>query len=220
MTLLMDAARSGDLKEVERLVSCGYNPNALDEDERTALHWAAAGGYLDVVEFLIEKSNVNHQDDAGWTPLMSATSAGHVEMVSYLLSKGANPNIANENGQIPLHYHKARQEIVEILLDVTSDINKGDRSGSTPLMRAIGGRPSREIVMLFLDHNAKLTTKDINGNTPLHIAVMEGHESIARMLIEYGAKPSALNNDKQSCLDLAPRALRLTLTSLVKNSMP
>ncbi|KDO24528.1 hypothetical protein SPRG_10343 [Saprolegnia parasitica CBS 223.65] len=220
MASLVNAARAGDLEEVQKLLALGYDANAIDEDERTALHWAAACGHMDVADLLVGLSKINHQDDSGWTPLMSAASAGHVEMVSFLLSKGANPNLANENGQIPLHYHKGRPEMAELLLDVTSDINTADRSGSTPLMRALGGRPAPDIVVQFLDHNAKLNTKDIHGNTPLHIAIMEGHEAMARLLLEYGAKPNALNNEKQSCLDVAPRALRLQLTAAMQKATP
>ncbi|RQM11710.1 hypothetical protein B5M09_006226 [Aphanomyces astaci] len=190
MSSLGIAARSGDLAEVKKLIASGHNPNAVDEDERTALHWAASSGYIDVVEYLAEITQLDRQDDSGWTALMSATSAGHVDVVSHLLSKGANANLANENGQIALHYHKGRQEIAELVVDSTSNINHADRSGATPLTKALGGRPSP-------------------GNSPLHIALLEGHEGIAAMLVEHGANVHATNKAKQSCLDIAPRAFRL-----------
>ncbi|ETV69707.1 hypothetical protein H257_14563 [Aphanomyces astaci] len=209
MSSLGIAARSGDLAEVKKLIASGHNPNAVDEDERTALHWAASSGYIDVVEYLAEITQLDRQDDSGWTALMSATSAGHVDVVSHLLSKGANANLANENGQIALHYHKGRQEIAELVVDSTSNINHADRSGATPLTKALGGRPSPEIVHLLLDHGASLSTQDVHGNSPLHIALLEGHEGIAAMLVEHGANVHATNKAKQSCLDIAPRAFRL-----------
>ncbi|KAF0691495.1 Aste57867_17297 [Aphanomyces stellatus] len=213
MTSLGAAARTGNLEEVQKLIASGCNPNSVDEDERTALHWAASSGHMDVVEFLTDMTQIDHKDDSGWTALMSAVSAGHVDVASYLLSKGANANLANENGQIALHYHKGRQEMTELLLDSTSDINKADRCGATPLTKALGGRPAPEIIVMLLDHGAKLNMKDINGNTPLHIALLEGHEGIAALLVEHGADPRAVNKDKQSCLDIAPRSFQQRVTA-------
>jgi hypothetical protein len=43
------------------------------------------------------------------------------------VTSGADANIPNENGQLPLHYHKGRQQIAELLLDYTKDINHAVR---------------------------------------------------------------------------------------------
>jgi ankyrin repeat protein len=44
--------------------------NAPDADGRTALHWAASSGALDIVRLLIDKdAEVNKQDASGWTAL-------------------------------------------------------------------------------------------------------------------------------------------------------
>uniref|UniRef100_K3WQF8 Uncharacterized protein n=1 Tax=Globisporangium ultimum (strain ATCC 200006 / CBS 805.95 / DAOM BR144) TaxID=431595 RepID=K3WQF8_GLOUD len=204
-----------DVATLTRLHANSVPLDKKDEDERTPLHWASAHGRTDVVEFLLQtvKARVNVQDDAGWTPLMSAASAGHVDVVSLLLSHGANANLANENGQIPLHYHRGRLEIAELLVDCTTNINCTDDVGSTPLTRAIGGKPSREIIALFLDHGARLTTRDIGGNTPLHIALAEGHEDIARFLIEAGANVNAKNKENERCVDLMTSAFRKEIAS-------
>lgn len=83
------AVVEGDVAKLTLLLAQSVPLDKKDEDERTPLHWACAHGRTDVVEFLIESANarVNVQDDAGWTPLMSAVSAGHVDVVSVLLSK-------------------------------------------------------------------------------------------------------------------------------------
>ncbi|RLN62209.1 hypothetical protein BBJ29_002354 [Phytophthora kernoviae] len=191
------AVNDGNVPKLRALLDAGTNLDLKDEDERTPLHWACAIGRLEVAEFLLEhaKSSVNVQDDSGWTPLMSAASAGHGDIVGLLLSKGADANLANENGQIPLHYHRGRQEIAELLLDYTRNANQADNVGSTPLTRALGGKPSP-------------------GNTPLHLAITEGYEGIARFLLENGANPNAKNLDGERCTDLAKPAFRAEIQVL------
>ncbi|KAL7693217.1 putative ankyrin repeat-containing domain-containing protein [Plasmopara halstedii] len=63
---------------------------------------------------------------------------------------GADASLFNANGQIPLHFHRDklnnvvawRQEIAELLVDYSRDMNHADIIGSTPLMRAIYGEPN------------------------------------------------------------------------------
>jgi ankyrin repeat protein len=60
-----DAARKGDLESVKALLK--DNPELVnDKDDNygaTPLHWAAAGGYQDVVELLlVGKAEVNAKD--------------------------------------------------------------------------------------------------------------------------------------------------------------
>ncbi|TMW68597.1 hypothetical protein Poli38472_006065 [Pythium oligandrum] len=211
-----EAVIKANVVKLQQLLDAGVNLDAKDEDERTPLHWAAGNGSVDVVEYLVEhaKARVNVQDDAGWTPLMSAASAGHSDVVSFLLSRGADANVPNENDQLPLHYHKGRQQIAELLLDYTKDINHADHLGNTPLMRALGGSPSREVIALLIDHGARLSAKDKAGNTALHLALMEGYEDIARYLIDNGADPMAKNRENVRCLDLARPAFRAEMQTL------
>ncbi len=40
------------------------------QDSRTPLHWAASGGHLDVVTYLLtNRAEVDKTDDSGWTAL-------------------------------------------------------------------------------------------------------------------------------------------------------
>ena len=61
----------------------------LDEHKRTPLHWAAQGGYNEVVSELIEsKADVNRKDKYGDTPLVVAAFFGNTKEVSSLFEHG------------------------------------------------------------------------------------------------------------------------------------
>ncbi|CAI5720487.1 unnamed protein product [Hyaloperonospora brassicae] len=216
-TAVRAAVTTGDVVALQALLDKGVHLDAKDQDERTPLHWACASGRLNVAEFLLTRAraSLDVQDDAGWTPLMSAASAGHAEIVGLLLSSGASAELGNVNGQIPLHYHRGRREIAELLLDYTADVNHADTTGSTPLMRALGGKPSLAIIAQLVEHGAKVDGRDVDGNTPLHLAISEGHEDIARYLLEHGADPSAKNNEGKRCVDLAKPAFQAELHAFV-----
>ncbi|KAF9616657.1 hypothetical protein IFM89_031521 [Coptis chinensis] len=75
------------------------NPNG-----ELALHLAAAEGNTDICKYLINDLKLKLESITGETPLHSATSRRHLGTVVYLLKRGANPNIADDSGFIPLHY--------------------------------------------------------------------------------------------------------------------
>ncbi|MCL7032504.1 hypothetical protein MKW94_001496, partial [Papaver nudicaule] len=112
-TILLEAAYEGleQLKklELDRILGDGLPTilgNTEDEEGRHALHYAAAGGRVDVLEYLIEeiKLDINVQDNAGGTPLFLAATAGRVSTVGYLLKMGANPDQPNNINEHPLHH--------------------------------------------------------------------------------------------------------------------
>lgn len=53
--------------------------NSVDADGRTALHWTASGGALDIARDLLARDGieVDKPDSEGWTPLMIAGEILH-----------------------------------------------------------------------------------------------------------------------------------------------
>lgn len=79
---LQNQAYEGDLDAVKAAVESAESAKAVatrkDSDGRTLLHWAASGGRMDVVDYLmtIEGVKVNSRDESQWTPLMSGETDG------------------------------------------------------------------------------------------------------------------------------------------------
>lgn len=111
---LLEAAASGDLRHLKRLV------RALDkvrgrlqevvEAARTdggiwALQLAAGNEQLEVCRYLVEglRVDVNAADDEGRTPLVFAVIGENAAIVKYLLDHGADPDKADDDGLTPLH---------------------------------------------------------------------------------------------------------------------
>ncbi len=82
---LWHIAGSGDLEQLDELLSQGVDVNAGDRTGVTALMRAAYHGQLGMVRALIGYgANPNAKDRSGLTALMMAKHAGHVEIVEAL----------------------------------------------------------------------------------------------------------------------------------------
>jgi ankyrin repeat protein len=86
---LSEAARDGNLPQVEALLSGGANVNYGDG---SALTQAASYGHLAIVDRLIQAgADVNLGWKTGKTAIATAAYAGHLALVQRLLAAGANP---------------------------------------------------------------------------------------------------------------------------------
>src|SRR5258705_6298514 len=107
---LHDAAQSGNIEEVRRLLVIGQQPNEFDDLGKTPLHYAAEHGYLEVMESLINTgANVNAHDERviGNTPLGDVAGSCSFEVAKLLIDSGANPTIPGWMQLTALH--KARE---------------------------------------------------------------------------------------------------------------
>ena len=89
---LHEAAKKGDLDQVNRLIEKGASVDLLDENSNTPLYIAVGQGHKDVVELLILKgADVNVVCWRGYTPLHWAAAAlgGEREVAELLIAKGA-----------------------------------------------------------------------------------------------------------------------------------
>jgi ankyrin repeat protein len=104
---LHDAASSGNVLKIRKLILLGLDVNCIETNESrgAAIHAAARRGKIKALKELIKhKADVNIKNKEGWTPLAWAAARGHDKIVKELLKNGADPNITDKIGRSPLHH--------------------------------------------------------------------------------------------------------------------
>ena len=91
-TALMFAARVGDLESARLLVAAGANVNDEDAWGISVVTLATHSGFVDLVEFLLDKGADPNRSAAGFAPLHEAIMRRDGPLVRTLLAHGADPH--------------------------------------------------------------------------------------------------------------------------------
>ena len=118
-------------------------------------------------------SEINMQNENGWTPVYRSIIANNLNVLSELLKLGANPNLQNSIGETPLYLcvDIDNYEAINILLEKNADCNIPKKDGTTPLHLATK-KNKEKFIKILLEHgaNPNLTNK-LYSQTPMHLAV-------------------------------------------------
>src|SRR5699024_5375443 len=107
--VLLYAGAEGLLEIVKLAIEANADTTLTNRFGGTALIPAADRGHVEVVDYLLEKSDVdvNHVNDLHWTALLEAVILGdgaepHQEIVNLLIQHGADIHLADKEGVTPL----------------------------------------------------------------------------------------------------------------------
>jgi ankyrin repeat protein len=112
---LMMAALKGHAAMVKKLVERGADVN---KPGWAPLHYAATGGHLDVMEFLLEHhAFIDAESPNGTTPLMMAAHYGTTAAVKLLLDAGADTAMKNQLGLTAIDFARRgnRPDALELI---------------------------------------------------------------------------------------------------------
>jgi cytochrome c len=120
---LHDAAKAGDVAQIELLLSQGADINQ-STGLATPLYYAIKGEHEEAARVLIERgADVNAPSTLG-APLHAAVSHGLTSIVILLLDRGVDPNVRWQQWTpLAIAALNGRVEIARILLDRGADIN-------------------------------------------------------------------------------------------------
>jgi hypothetical protein len=146
----------------------------------------------------LDASGIDSLDWMKRTPLMWAAWRDDCQNVRTLLSKGANPNIADIEGTTALHYaaSEACDKCVKALLDAGADPMSLHIHGKSPLhfaARRYKRVNSESVIKSLLQHGANIEALDYDGCTPLIGAVQENRVHGVSILIKHGANVNGIN---------------------------
>jgi ankyrin repeat protein len=199
-----------DITEISQIISGIEDINQAAYRGSTALHYAAAGGYAEIVAQLlaVEGVDVNKTGEGGKTALYMAALNGCVEIVTQLLAvEGVDVNQADQHGKTALYWTAlyGRVEIVAKLLAAGADVNQAPTSGfdagRTALhWAALGGHAEivTQLLAVGADVNQAPTSGFDAGRTALHWAALKGYTEIISHLLAYGADETLLTEAQQA----------------------
>jgi ankyrin repeat protein len=171
--LIHEAADKGLLSVVQFLIEQkGISHDAQDPFNRiTPLHFAARGGFVDIVKYLIQTgANVNMQDRDNYTAMHYAALNGNRAIVDLLLQvQGIDVNLVDYQQRSPLHraVEQGNTAIAhDLIVKAKANVNLQNNHGWTPLHYASYNQ-KKVICEALLKHGANVHLKDKDGKQPL-----------------------------------------------------
>jgi len=139
---LYTAARAGHVARALQLLDAGADAHALPppraRDQRSLLALAAVLADLELLRALIARGVYPNQRHAEMSALLAATRDswhGRPDAVTMLIANGADPQLADSDGNTPLH-HAARSSdpaVAALLCDAGAALDARNHEGVTPL---------------------------------------------------------------------------------------
>jgi len=140
--------KNGSIEFAKELIAAGCDVNAAENNHKTALHWAAERGEVELAELLLEKgadAKARIQNPKGisedlYTPLHSAIhsisdDAGVIRMIDLLVQRGADVNAKAHFDETPLHLaaYLSTPAVIGELRAKGARIDAKTSEGKTPL---------------------------------------------------------------------------------------
>ena len=168
---------TGEPSMVEALLAAGARTNDRDKNGDTALTLVLKNYIYDPTAFQHHPNLIHQQEQLERV----------MRIVTSLLDRGANPNLANNEGLSALYL-----------------LTRPHQSRGMPGMNeCIGSAVSEDkILNLLVKYGANLKTIGSRGNTPLHQAAQNGDLLFMKQLIELGADPLTKDRNGQDAIEL------------------
>ena len=190
-----------NIEMVDLLLNNNADPNLQDSDGDTALNWATARGYLEVVEKLLENENIEinkanflgrnalHIIFTEWFEEDEPNGGDNAEpIMKLLIEKGININEPDNSGKTPLHLAAEQNNSlgVGILLRAGADENiKTDGQTAYELAEKIRNR-------IELERNARLGEIIGLGNLTDLVRITHMERDLVRAVMTVGEEERSL----------------------------
>lgn len=169
-----------------------------------------------IMEWLITSKTIKDTDGIGNTALHYATEWGLENAAETLITKGADKEAKNANGETPIFSASKNNnpEIITLLANKGCKINVRDNLGSTPLHVAVRWGNIGAVTQL-INLGININAQNVSGKTPLSEAVLGGKPEIAKLLLSKGANPNTSDTNGRTILMDAIKARNTKIIAML-----
>jgi ankyrin repeat protein len=196
------AACDGHDEIIRLLVAAGAKLTDGSDDRRTVLHNAAANGNLKTVKLLLGLGMGLNTMCRDGTPLHAAAVAMDARgaqggqpvtgaVIRHLLAKGADPNLANPAGEVPVHFATRWPAMLQLLLDHGADPNARKADGTNAVWWATVMNAPESLELLLARGCDPNAVEAAENNSSLDAAIQLKHKKCRALLEAAGALTAA-----------------------------
>ena len=198
LTLFHAAALGGQSPHVLRqLIQRGCSPTAKDAHGYSVMHYAALGGSVDTMAFILANGgSMTDKNSDGYTVMMAAAEGGCVEAMKFILDNGGKMNDKDKDGGTVMMAaaHGGSLEAMEFALSNGGNMVDKRNDGGTAMMAAADGG-SVEAMKFILNNGGRMTDKDNRGGTAMMTAAYGGSVEAMKFVLEHGGNMTDKSND-------------------------
>ena len=190
--------KSYDTRKLKFLLTCGANPNLMDNTGGTVLGNYLTKGYFNeqyVETLLAYGAKVSVPDATGKTALVYAIANNRKEIVDLLLSYGAKIEETDKFKDeilLGLASYGDEEDIINIVKQ-GANVNYSSKLGMTPLHYLCSRKDISTVsaIKFLIEQGANINARTNNGLTPLLLGCMMENEEVVLHLLNY---PVRLND--------------------------
>lgn len=168
---LHNSAAGGQIEILKYLVSeLQQDVNAVDNNQVSALHFAAGRGYEDIIIFLLDSgADPTISTNQGSTPLFDACFSNNLNIIKSIVEHGADVNQPNIYDVTPLHLAAGYCEpaVVDYLLAQGAMLKAESRQGENALIWAVI-RQNFDVADRLFELGLNINDPNAEGRTIMH----------------------------------------------------
>jgi len=196
--LLLSAPYQKDGRLIDYFTARGLKLSSVDRDGNGLFNYAAKGGNLEYLQFLIDKGlPYNTLNNAGGNAVLFAARGTRgfkngLSTYQFLKEKGLEMTVTGKGARNALHYLAGREQdgkVLQFFLDEGVKADAPDKEGNTPFMWAARSN-SLEVITMLRSHIEHINQSNMEGQTALTMSIRRNKPEVVQYLITQGADVS------------------------------